>query len=370
MKTRRIIGVAILFMFLALSCKGDPMQAGRAALAMENADQAEAAFKEALSQDPKNQEAQRMMAEVLKLRSDFEGAEKALDAIWDEKGFVNGAAPRPPEDKLLRKLMKEQYGELHILWLQKLDAKQDEAVYQGVIERGILKNPDSAKINRFAVEFYMHRAERLLETKDRVGAMSAYNDVLMFKATPEQRTEAEDRSINLRKELFTEATMREFEAKVKPTLIETNRWDESRKAIRGTVTNEFDQRIDVTNDVEMAAARQTTMVAVQTLLADLVSEGTGAPINADIVKKFGTPKHVLEGETVKGKKMMVTVLLPIDEAIDYAFRFAEAVYKANQQEVHKPPQIGAVPVTTKLAKDPAKKPEPPSKPPEGGSPAN
>ncbi len=321
-----------LLAFNTIGCKQDPMQLSRAAIAKEDPDGAEKALKQALAKEPTNLEAKRLMAEVHRLRGDYEQAEKALDEIWDPKGFINGAAPRSPEEKLLRKLMKQQYAELYREWLDKLDVKEEPALYRQIIENGLEKNPKSNVLNSKGVDFYMAKAERHLEKGDKRDAAEAFEQVLSFRTLPGQRTMAEDKALALRKDIYVTQVQERFHQHLKPDLVKEDRWNEEKQSVKIKIENIFDDKIDQKNEAEMKVVDSSTKKVIHQGLVATVMELTGVPTNESVLKTLGAPKYEAEEMVIKRNIVTVNVWMSINDAIDYSFTVAEALRKNKIKE--------------------------------------
>lgn len=301
---------------VVLGCDDDPMRTGTAAVLSGQPDVAEQSLQKVLKKDPGNGEAARLMAEVQRLRGNFAASEKALDVLWQERGFVSEATN--PEDKALRKRIEQQYSDLYVEWVEKIDPREDAELYEAVMRRGLARDPRSTRLNTLMVEFLLAGAERALELMDKKGAAEKYEEVLKFRTLPNVQQDAETRARNLRLELFGDAIRKRVEEEVKPRRLAAEQWSAERQGAAQTVVLELDRGLRPETPGDLEKARAQALPAVQKALAEILSDVAGKPVAVEaVVGKL--PVHHTEGEAFKRGSYTIRVMVSTDVAINYLF---------------------------------------------------
>lgn len=309
-----MIGIAML----ALSaCDDDPMRVGTAAVLSGQAEVAEQNLQRVLKKDPNNAEAARLMAEVHRLRGNFQASEQALNTLWKSQGF-DGDAQELPSDKALRNRMEQQYNDLYVEWVEKLDPREDPETYEAVLRRGLVRAERSNRLNTLMVEFLLSRAERALEANQKAEAASFYDEILKFRTLPNVRTEAETKGRNLRLEVFSDEVRTRIDKEVRPRREANNRWSTEQNGGVTTIELVLDRKLRPENPEDLLAARKLALPLVQEALAAIVSDLTGVKVDvARVIEK--PPVHQTDGEVFKRGLYTIRVSVSTDVAIRYVF---------------------------------------------------
>jgi tetratricopeptide (TPR) repeat protein len=303
------------------------MRRGAVALGAENADEAEAAFNQALKADPSNIEAKRLMADVHILRGDFRKAEEQLDALWKEQGFGDDDSGLDPDQKAARELMQGQYRNLYKTWAEQIDASADPELFRRVIRKGLEYDEKSVRLNTLAVQHFIRTAERLVEEGKKAEAAAAYEAVLDFRATKPQREQAEKSATELRKEAYSDEYAKRWEA-AKQELIEAEAWNEEKGVAVVTVEADVDRSLRGNNpdDVKKAQAQSAKPTAIA--LRNFVIQVAGLAEDADFSKAGPPAAQIASTDLRRGKLKMVFHLTPA-VIRDNAFAVLEAKREAD-----------------------------------------
>ncbi len=309
-----MIGIAMLAL---IACDDDPMRVGTAAVLSGQAEVAEQNLQRVLKKDPANGEAARLMAEVHRLRGNFQASEQALNALWKSHGF-DGDAQELPSDKALRNRMEQQYNDLYVEWVEKLDPRDDPETYEAVLRRGLVRAERSNRLNTLMVEFLLSRAERALEASQKAEAAAFYDEILKFRTLPNVRTEAETKGRNLRLEVFSDEVRTRIDKEVRPRRESTNRWSTEQNGGVTTIELVLDRKLRPENPEDLLAARKLALPLVQEALAAIVTDLTGVKVDvARVIEK--PPVHQTEGEAFKRGLYTIRVSVSTDIAIRYVF---------------------------------------------------
>lgn len=325
---RRSLVVAAAVAACVLGCDDDPMRNATAAVLSGQADVAEPNLQRVLKRDPQNGEAARLMAEVERLRGNFAASEKALDTLWFDRGFADPSA-LSPQDKALRKRMEQQYADLYVEWVEKLDAKTDPETFEAVARRGLLRDPRGEKLNAAMVSFLASRAERALEASKKAEAAAAFEELLKFRAPLNVREDAQTRARNLRLELFGDAARARVENEVKPRRLELGTWSQPRNGPMQLVTVEVDPALSADNAQDLALARTTALPAVQLALTQMLADVGGSQVPLEAVANR-LPTHHTEDESLKKGEYAIRVVLSTDVAIAYLFDLEQSAHEASR----------------------------------------
>ncbi len=310
----KMIGIAMLAL---IACDDDPMRVGTAAVLSGQPEVAEQNLQKVLKKDPNNGEAARLMAEVHRLRGNYQASEQALNALWKSHGF-DGEAQALPSDKALRNRMEQQYNDLYVEWVEKLDPRDDPERYEAVLRRGLAHSERSNRLNTLMVEFLLSRAERALEANQKAEAAALYDEILKFRTLPNVRTEAETKGRNLRLEVFSDEVQARIDKEVRPRREADNRWSTEQNGGLTTIELELDRKLRPENPEDLLAARKLALPLVQEALAAIVSDLTGVKVDvARVIEK--PPVHQTDGEVFKRGHYTVRVSVSTDVAIRYVF---------------------------------------------------
>jgi hypothetical protein len=310
----KMIGIAMLAL---IACDDDPMRVGTAAVLSGQAEVAEQNLQRVLKKDPTNGEAARLMAEVHRLRGNFQASEQALNALWKSHGF-DGDAQELPSDKALRNRMEQQYNDLYVEWVEKLDPREEPETYEAVLRRGLVRAERSNRLNTLMVEFLLSRAERALEASQKTEAAALYDEILKFRTLPNVRTEAETKGRNLRLEVFSDEVRARIDKEVRPRREVNNRWSTEQNGGLTTIELVLDRKLRPENPADLLAARKLALPVVQEALAAIVADLTGVKVDvARVIEK--PPIHQTDGELFKRGLYTVGVSVSTDIAIRYVF---------------------------------------------------
>ncbi len=326
MKTQRqtfmtMIGIAMLVL---IACDDDPMRVGTAAVLSGQAEVAELNLQKVLKKDPTNAEAARLMAEVHRLRGNFQASEHSLNALWKSHDF-DVDTPALPSDKALRNRMEQQYNDLYVEWVEKLDFRDDPETYEAVLRRGLARAERSNRLNTLMVEFLLNRAERSLEANKKADAAEFYNEILKFRTLPNVRSEAETKGRNLRLEVFSDQVRARIDKEVRPRREAAGEWANEYDGVT-VVALDLDRKLRPENPEDLLAARKLAQPEVQKAVAAIVTDLTGVPISvADVIKK--SPVNQTSDELFKRGTYTIRVGVSTDIATRYAFDLREAMSK-------------------------------------------
>ncbi len=329
MRIVRRLCAALIVLTLAMGavgCEEDPMRRGAIALGAQNADEAEAAFEAALKANPDNVEAKRLLADVHILREDFTKAEESLDALWKQHGFDNESAELSLEQKTARELMEQQYKTLYKKWAEKLDSNAEPEKFERVVAKGLEFEPTSVRLNTLAVNHYTARAERLVEEGKKAEAADAYEALLKFRATSEQREEAEKLASKLRFEGYSETFDKGWDAK-KAKLVEAERWNDEKGAVLVVVEADVDPKLRSNNPEQLKQAQIQARKPFALALRQLVVDLAELPEDADFAKA-GVPESTIVSNDIKRGKLTMEIHVTPDAIKKTAFAVLEAKREA------------------------------------------
>lgn len=266
---KRLTALLALLILGSFACKEDPMREGMAAVLGGNPNLAKTSFEKVLKADPKNVEARRMMAEVHRLNKDYHLAEEQLQTLLEES-----REDQSPEAKTFRKRVDQQLTDIYSEWVDTLDPTQDPARFEEITKRGLDHNPRSNRLNTLLVEFYLERADRLVEKGDKAGAAQALEEVSKYPGLPTQRADAQQRARNLKLEVFTETVDAHIKGK-EEEWASSQRWDAARKTLSQRLRAEVDRRLNPRNDEHVKTAEAALNEKLGEARVALMAELTG-----------------------------------------------------------------------------------------------
>lgn len=329
----------------------DQLRTAKGAVMSENPDRAEEALEAVLAAKPDSFEAQRLMAQVHRLRGNYEKAEEKLRALWTEAGFDDEAAELSTKQKQKKQMLADNLVEVYRQWAESLDSSENPDKFEEVVRKGLELEPKSNRLNTMLVDFYESRAKKLVEQGEKVEAADAYEKILDLRTLPAKRKKAKERATNLRFEANKEQMLGYFNEKAKAKLERQDRYNEEDKTILLSMEKSLDS--DMEQSVEKAiseskgqevdlkrrnkqhaaiicdvAMRQELVPAIK----EVIVEATGIPADSDF-SKMSVPASVNKGVAIEAgrRDCELTATLPLEAVLKMGFEVKEQTRKAAEK---------------------------------------
>ena len=189
------------------------------AIQSKDADRAEAAIKDALAKEPDAEQAPVLMAQVHRLRAQYEKAEQELDGAW-KKNSLDGDKLSTQQKRMKQLFTEEYYPELYREWAESIDAVANPQKFEEIVLKGLKHEKDDKYLNTMLVEFYGKYAEKLIEQGKKAQGADTLEKIKPLYTSSKIRNEALTRASALRLEVYREGAQARFDTSIKPKLVE------------------------------------------------------------------------------------------------------------------------------------------------------
>lgn len=200
----RRLSVLLLSATLALSaCEKsakEKLSEAYSAIQSKDADRAEAAIKDALAKEPDAEQAPVLMAQVHRLRAQYEKAEQELDGAW-KKNSLDGDKLSTQQKRMKQLFTEEYYPELYREWAESIDAVANPQKFEEIVLKGLKHEKDDKYLNTMLVEFYGKYAEKLIEQGKKAQGADTLEKIKPLYTSSKIRNEALTRASALRLEV-------------------------------------------------------------------------------------------------------------------------------------------------------------------------
>ncbi len=329
----------------------------RTALVAGDADKAEKALDEALAKDASLIEAERMKWRVFLLRKQYDKAEQALKDFSEKQGL--GKDGLTGDKKSLKKLVESDYNELYCLWAEGVGS-DSPTKYREVLEAGLARDPKDPELNRMLVAHLQGAAGAALKKGDKVAAAQAYEALLGLRTMPATRKDARTQAVNLRKEIFMDASRTRFDGEVKPKLGDL--YDSGSGTIHYVIASEVDRALNPRKPEDVTQAQAIAVTALGVEVQAHVRQIGGLGPEVELIKQPNGIK-ILEESFERGI-YKVKGSVPVADVMEYAHsmrnRADRAAAKKGASQKKTSPDKGAMPAKDSSGAPDGKAVEPPA----------
>lgn len=350
----RRLSVFLLSATLALSaCEKsakEKLSEAYSAIQSKDADRAEAAIKDALAKEPDAEQAPVLMAQVHRLRTQYEKAEQELDGAW-KKNSLDGDKLSTQQKRMKQLFTEEYYPELYREWAESIDAVANPQKFEEIVLKGLEHEKDDKYLNTMLVEFYGKYAEKLIEQGKKAQGADTLEKIKPLYTSSKIRNEALTRASALRLEVYREGAQARFDSSIKPKLVEAELFDAENNAALVLVQMELERKVTEEEAKPLALAEASKQIE-----AMIREVGQLAPeVSLGVVTKVDAYKE-LEVEYKRGS-IMLKSSFSVPGLIEYA-RVAKKRFEKQQAKGAKnagAPADGAMKGGAKGAEEPVDK---------------
>lgn len=302
------------------------------AIQSKDADRAEAAIKDALAKEPDAEQAPVLMAQVHRLRAQYEKAEQELDGAW-KKNSLDGDKLSTQQKRMKQLFTEEYYPELYREWAESIDAVANPQKFEEIVLKGLKHEKDDKYLNTMLVEFYGKYAEKLIEQGKKAQGADTLEKIKPLYTSSKIRNEALTRASALRLEVYREGAQARFDTSIKPKLVEAELFDAENNAAIVLVQMEIDRKL--TEEEAKPLALAETSKQIEAMIREVGQLAPEVPLG--VVTKVDAYKE-LETEYKRGSVMLKSSF-SVPGLIEYA-RVAKKRFEKQQAKDAKAPAKG------------------------------